>query len=125
MKKEIVKKIICLLIIFEFLLSGLGFCGHNNRHNHIAIWMNTAHTHEFAGGEKFHFHLPTGNDSDSKSGHQDGKCHNYHCFCLGNFLAESNDYCVITYFSTDIFIQQTTPEYNFIYKRRIYRPPIA
>ena len=115
---RILSKSLSCLIVFELIMTGLGFCGHS--HTHIGAqcdgWYHASDVHQ----EKDHNH-----QSDCHCG-QSSRCKtDFHCPCLGGFICEHQPIsleipCYSEYYKT-IF----PPHYTFIWVPLIFHPPQA
>ena len=111
---------ICLLIVFEFIMTGLGFCGHDHNHNYHCMNDRSCET------SYSDYTLDYLDQHPAPSHHETEKSSQIsHCSCLGGFLTE----IYITIFKIVKVVtyhqQQDQDNYHYFYAQVIYRPPIV
>ena len=117
---DYLKKIVILLIISEFILTSLGYCGHD--HDHGAYPGECAYDAMQLTESESDQHRPPHTHDQEKGNDKSKKCY---CSCLGGFIACINQ---IHY---QVILQLTSLEhesinlYHYLYIPFIYHPPIA
>ncbi len=116
--KKIGRHIIIFLIIGEFLLTGMGFCGHYLSHTHSRTFHINADADAINSTQHAHSH------SGDHSGKETSPCHKVHCSCLGNFLAEEVEIVITPFVKISKLINETSYQHLYFVPKRLYRPPI-
>lgn len=115
------RKLISLIIVFEFLSTGLGFCGHSHSHVHEIDKIATLHNHDTSMPAKNHFHAQSNDNADHS---KDNSCPDCHCTCLGGFIGILTSLVLAAPIDCNSFYApkaQTSQDIIFVF---IYHPPI-
>ena len=115
------EKIICLIIIFEFLSTGLGFCSHTHSHVHDVTQITALHRHDGAMPGNNHFH----SQSDGDTCHNGDKSNcEFHCSCQGGFIGVLIPLFIINPQTCSFFYTQEMQALQSRYDIIIYHPPM-
>ena len=125
MIRKHVHMLLSVLITAEFLLSGLGFCGHTHTHVHPGSDTASVSLQQQEGDCAGLPHSHSSRRSDAKDGKEQNECCRSHCFCLGQVAAETLFFSRYMYLSSSILLPLPAECYDFIFKTTVFRPPIA
>ncbi len=118
----LLKQIICLTIVSELLLVGLGFCGHSHEHHdeeksipscYPQLNENHSDNHNFPHSHK---------QSDTRNSNKKDSTE-FHCTCLGGIN------CIVTVFAFysalpfKYFHNNELNSYKFAWLPSVFRPP--
>ena len=106
---------IVIILTAEFIISGIGICGHHHHHEHLD---DSLIHHEIHEPEETHNHTEEHSDTCD---HQQNQCH---CVCLGHFVA-IHEIIQISFslnYSESLSIIQ--PIYQSEWIDHLFRPPI-
>jgi hypothetical protein len=117
-KKCCLKRLVAAILVFEFCVTSLGFCGHDHDHGKTidisshddnSSWVNLSPEHQF----------PHSHEHNEKN--QNVKLN---CSCLGGFIAEQENpfHEIIVPFKSFKF--EFIHRYSYLYIPFIYHPPI-
>ncbi len=115
------KKLISLIIVFEILITGLGFCGHIHSNVHEIDKIATLHNHDSNTATKNHFHAQSNDGADHC---KENSCSEFHCTCLGGFIGVLIPLLLDAPIDCNSFYApkaQTSQDIIFVF---IYHPPI-
>ena len=115
-------KIVSLIIVFEILFTGLGFCGHFPEDSQQAMILLEFdhHLHLDSDGNHLeaHRHQPDCPDCQTGSG---GK---FHCNCSGGFIATIGHFAVFVPLNVQEFSAYPQTAYCCSWQPEIDHPPI-
>ena len=114
-----IKQIICIVIISELLLTGLGLCGHS--HEHVAC-IDKQFSHKTLSFETTAEDQDREQDQDHPS-EKDHSKSNFHCPCFGSFIGIPSPFVFRTPVTSQWFSPCEMQLYTFFWYPRIYRPP--
>jgi len=113
------KKFISFLIIGEFLITGLGYCGHNHDHgpHHDEYTCDAMHLMECECDQ----HSPPHTHDHNKEDTNQKKCY---CSCLGGFVADIFPVIYSVIHHLTFFEIEDLNQYQFRYIPFVYHPPL-
>jgi len=118
---DLFKKILCILIFSEFILTSMGFCGHTHDPSPNGDVESRYHFHFFEEASHEHSRDQTHDQDHSR---KEGDCKKkFRCTCNGGFIAEINPTMFHIILSSETFASVKHPSYNKSWYPLIYRPP--
>lgn len=119
----VTRMLVTALLCAEFLLSGIGYCGHTHTHVHpgAGCGIGVMQTEDYRCGSP-HSHEE---DADARNRHgDDGHAHRSHCFCLGQVEADITGIDCSLEVTYSFLRPLPSCHYDFLFKRAIFHPPI-
>ncbi|MBN2415980.1 hypothetical protein JXO52_09065 [bacterium] len=124
MIRTLTRGCVVALLMCEFLLSGVGYCGHTHTHVHPGAGCGIGFTESDDGcADLPHAHPPQPGDAGGDDSHRGS--HRCHCFCLGHVDAETAGLSGSVYFLSTIIQPLPASLYDVHVMRVIFHPPIS
>ena len=117
----LIKQIVCLLIVSEFLLTGVGFCGHTHEYVENGQKQNRLHIHFFE--RDFDHQTHSQSDDQSKPREEDHSEKKFRCSCQGGFIGEIDSTMYRVIFRSEILTLLEFQPYEQSWFPLVYRPP--
>jgi len=120
---QTMKKILCFFIAVEFVLAGLGYCGHQHDHGSLS-GHHTAQESVFTSADNASYHFHTHSEHSDCCQNRAKSSGNSHCSCLGGVIATLpivSDRIILELNPTNT---NRDPIYRYHYSATLFRPPI-
>jgi hypothetical protein len=116
------KKVICFCIFSEFILAGLGFCGHQHDHGSDFDVFSQKAAFSSADHVSLYIHIHTENSDRCKGITESaGKIH---CSCLGGFLASPPFVPDRIILELQAIFHNPDHQYHYRYSASLFHPPL-
>jgi disulfide bond formation protein DsbB len=119
----IIKKIVCTLLIWEFVLTGIGFCGHHHDHGSHPDKCLSKTVYSSSDHTQSHFHTHVKDDDCCRD--QEESYGETRCSCLGGFIATPLVFPQRIILMRHPISHDVYNMYDYHYSASIYRPPIS
>ena len=114
--------IVSFLLVFELMLTGLGFCGHGHAHMD-SLCRACLHHVEVQEEHGHHDHADQDDGCPCEKDRESGTRTDFHCPCLGSFIGEYTSFIIDVYPEYSQFTPQSIQAYEYVWYPRIYHPP--
>lgn len=118
---DFIKKILCILIFSEFILTSMGFCGHTHDPSTNGDGESHYHFHFFEQASHEHSH-DQNHDQDHSRDQRNCK-KKFRCTCNGGFIGDIDPTMFPIILSSETFSSIECSSYKKSWYPLIYHPP--